>query len=76
MARIFWFIGLALCMLVVFGLFYGLHPTIVAGAAAIMGWIIAERNALHTRLNQWTILRRYIDWNRVQADLNTEDKNT
>jgi hypothetical protein len=73
-ARIFWFIGLALCILAVAGVVYGLHRAIVAVAAASMGWIIAERNALRSRLAQWPILRRYIDWKRVQEDLSSDDK--
>lgn len=41
----------------------------VAVAAAAMGWVIAERNALRTRLGQWPIFKTYIDWNRVEEDL-------
>ena len=73
MARILWIAGFLLCIIVVLGLYYGLHRAVVAIAAVAMGWIIAERNALRTRLNQWPILRRYIDWSRVQKDL-TDDK--
>lgn len=73
MARILWFVGLVLCVLVVFGVAYGLHPAIVAVAAAAMGWIIAERNALRGRLAQWPTFRRYIDWNHVQEDLSSDD---
>jgi len=73
MVRILWIAGLLLCIVVVFGICYGLHPVVVAIAAVAMGWVIAERNALRTRLSQWPILRRYIDWKRVQEDL-TDNK--
>ena len=73
-ARVLWFVGLALFILVAFGVVHGLHPAAVAVAAAAMGWVIAERNALRTRLVQWPIFRRYIDWNRVQKDLSNDDK--
>jgi len=69
MVRILWIAGLLLCIVVIFGISYGLHPVVVAIAAVVMGWVIAERNALRTRLSQWPILRRYIDWKRVQEDL-------
>ena len=73
MVRILWIAGLLLCIVVIFGISYGLHPVVVAIAAVAMGWVIAERNALRTRLSQWPILRRYIDWKRVQEDL-TDNK--
>jgi len=73
MARVLWIAGLLLCIVVVFGICYGLHPAVVAIAAVAMGWVIAERNAVRARLSQWPILRQYIDWKRVQDDL-TNDK--
>jgi hypothetical protein len=74
MARILWFVGLVLCLLVLVGVAYKLHPAIVAVVAAAMGWIIAERNALRERLAQWPTLRRYIDWKYIQEDLSSDDK--
>lgn len=75
-ARLLWFVGLALFLCVVFGIVYRVHPAAVAVAAAVMGWIAAERNALRTRGVQWPILMRYIDWKRVQDDLSGDDKQT
>jgi hypothetical protein len=69
MARVLWIVGLVLCIFVVFGIVYRLHPALIAVAAAVMGWMIAERNALRTRAAQWPILKSYIDWKRVQDDL-------
>ena len=69
MARVLWMVGLVLCLFVVFGVVYRLHPALIAIAAAVMGWVIAERNALRTRAAQWPIFRSYIDWKRVQDDL-------
>jgi len=71
-ARLLWFIGLVLCMVVVAGIVYKLHPAAVAVAAAVMGWVVAERNALQTRVVHWPILKRYIDWKRVQEDLSND----
>jgi len=70
-ARALWFVGLLLCIFVVFAVIYKLHPTFVAVAAAAMGWVIAESNALRTRLAQWPIFKTYIDWKRVEEDLKT-----
>ena len=68
-ARVLTVAGFVLCLCVVFGVAYGFHPIAIAVAATIMGWVIAERNALQTRAAQWPILKRYIDWKRVEADL-------
>jgi len=35
----------------------------------VVGWLIAEKNALDTRIAHWPVFRRYIDWARVEADL-------
>jgi hypothetical protein len=40
--------------------------------AVVVGWLIAERNALNTRVAQWPVYRKYIDWSRVRADLQSE----
>ncbi len=68
-ARILWLVGLGLAMFVALAVAYKLHPAFVAIGAAVMGWTTAERNALRTRLAQWPIFRRYVDWNRVKQDL-------
>ena len=39
----------------------------------IAGWLIAESNALDYRMRAWPIIRRYIDWERVHQDIETED---
>ena len=72
-ARTLWFVGLALCIFVVFAVIYRLHPAFVAVAAAAMGWVIAESNALRTRLVQWPIFKTYIDWKRVKEDLRADE---
>ena len=69
MARVLWGVGLVLFLFVVLGVLYHLHPALIAVAAAVMGWVVAERNALRTRIAQWPIFKSYIDWRRVQDDL-------
>jgi hypothetical protein len=46
-----------------------LNPAVSGIAGIFAGWMIAERNALRSRLPMWQKLKQYIDWNRVQADL-------
>jgi hypothetical protein len=69
MARGLWIVGLVLFVFVLFGVVYRLHPALIAVAAAVMGWVVAERNALVTRAAQWPVFKSYIDWKRVQEDL-------
>jgi hypothetical protein len=68
-ARILWLVGLGLAVFVALAVAYELHPAFVAIGAAVMGWTIAERNALRTRIAQWPTFKRYVDWNRVKQDL-------
>jgi hypothetical protein len=71
-SRVLFLIGLLLAIFVGIAMAYGLHPGLIAVAAAGVGWIIAERNALRSRISQWPIMRNYIDWQRVQADLHRD----
>jgi hypothetical protein len=70
--RALFLVGMALAIFVGFAVAYGLHPALIAAAAAAVGWIIAERNALRSRISQWPIMRNYIDWQRVHADLHRD----
>lgn len=62
----------ALILCVVIGLVsirYGLASIAYAVAGALVGWLIAERNALDSRIADWPTYRQYIDWSRVRQDL-------
>src|SRR5277367_6610123 len=72
--RVLWFVGLALFLFIGFGIVYKLDP--IAVASAVMGWVIAERDALRTRLVQWPAIRRYVDWKLVEEDLRTDHTGT
>jgi hypothetical protein len=74
--RVLGFVGLALSIFIVLGIVYKLPPVAIAVAAAAMGWVIAERNALRTRLIQWPAIRRYVDWKLVEEDLRTDHTGT
>jgi hypothetical protein len=72
-ARTLRIVALVLCIFTVFAVVYRLHPVFVAVAAAVMGWMIAESNALRTRFAQWPIFKSYIDWKKVEEDLKGDD---
>ena len=65
-------VGLLLAIFVGIAMAYGLHRGFIAVAAAAVGWIVAERNALRLRISQWPIMRNHIDWQRVQADFHRD----
>jgi hypothetical protein len=68
-ARILWLLGPVLFLVVVMGLNYELPPAILVAVSAVMGWVIAERNALKSRIAQWPTIASYIEWERVSNDL-------
>jgi hypothetical protein len=72
-SRMLWIVGLVLFLFVVAGVIYRFHPGLIAVAAAVMGWVIAERNALRTRAALWPIFETYLDWKRIQQDLKDDD---
>ena len=70
LARLLFVVGLALAIFVGYAVEFRLPASLIAVAAAGVGWVIAERSALRSRISQWPTFRTYIDWQRVQEDLN------
>jgi hypothetical protein len=50
------------------GIYFKLHPSITLVLGAVVGWLIAESNALQSRLNLFPVYREYIDWEKVERD--------
>jgi hypothetical protein len=69
LSRALFVVGVLLSMFVGWAIVFRLHPALIAVAALAVGFVIAERNALRTRISQWPIFRVYIDWQRVRDDL-------
>jgi hypothetical protein len=69
LSRVLFGVGLLLSVFVGYAIVYRLHPALIAVAALVIGFVIAERNALRSRISQWPIFRGYIDWQRVREDL-------
>ncbi|WP_329742631.1 hypothetical protein [Dyella sp. A6] len=70
--RNLWMLGLALFLVVLIGIYYRFPPVTLAVVSVVMGWTIAECNALKSRLAQWPTIAGYIDWDRVRGDLDGE----
>ena len=59
--------------------FFDLPSLVFEFPGALIGWLIAERNALESRIAQWPTFRQYIDWTKVREDLRaqgTSQRNT
>jgi hypothetical protein len=69
MALTLWLVGLIVTVSVVVAIAKGAPATWVAVGAAFAGWLIAETNALRTRIEQWNTFQRYLDWKRITDDL-------
>jgi hypothetical protein len=69
LSRVLFGVGLSLSAFVGYAIVYRLHPALIAVAALVVGFVIAERTALRSRISQWDIFRGYIDWQRVRDDL-------
>lgn len=67
--RKLWFVAIALTLVLAYCIIYKLHPIITVIPAIALGWVIAERNALRSRRDQWPVISNYIDWQRVENDL-------
>lgn len=61
-----------LVLTAVIGLFTSPFGLVFAIPGILVGYLIAERNALDARAEQWPVFRHYIDWPKVQRDLEVE----
>lgn len=69
MALTLWIVGLVVFVLVAVAIARGASPVLIACGAAVAGWVIAETNALRTRIAQWDTFKKYLDWQRIEQDL-------
>jgi hypothetical protein len=68
-SRALFVVGVLLSIFIGCAIVFRLHPALIAAAGVAVGFVIAERNALRTRVLQWPIFRVYINWQRVRDDL-------
>jgi hypothetical protein len=65
-------LAFAICVLTVgVGLYLSPASLPFAIPGILVGYLVAERNALDDRAKQWPIFRDYIDWAKVRQDLKT-----
>jgi hypothetical protein len=62
-------IAIALICFVVLAVGFGLPVVWVVVGALLCGWLSSEAEALRTRLSQWRIFSQYLDWRRIERDL-------
>jgi hypothetical protein len=46
----------------------GVWPILLFVPGVAMGWMLAERNALQSRIGQWPALSEYLDWTKIERD--------
>jgi hypothetical protein len=66
--------GLVTCMAVCLfaTLVFGPWSMTVVMPSVVVGWMVSERNAVDSRIQQWPTMRRYINWKAVEADVLSE----
>ena len=64
-----WIFGFIIFGIVAVAIANGHSAVLIACGGAVVGWLIAETNALRCRLAQWNTFQRYLDWGRIEQDL-------
>src|SRR5580698_9202051 len=68
-SQILFWAGLVVAVFAGFAIAYRLPSAFIGLSGVAVGYIVAERNALRSRISQWPAFRVYIDWQRVRSDL-------
>jgi hypothetical protein len=53
----------------------GIWPLLLFVPGVAVGWLLAERNALQSRIEQWSTLSEYLDWPKIERDFNQDGPN-
>jgi uncharacterized membrane protein YqgA involved in biofilm formation len=62
-------VGALLSVVVVLLIYFQVHSSIVAIVSVAIGWIIAERNALNSRIEMWPKLEKYLNWEIINESI-------
>ena len=68
-SRKLFFIGILLTGIVAVLMFFKANSIFIALVSAVIGWSIAERNALRSRINLWPKLEKYLSWEAIHERL-------
>ena len=60
--------SISLTILIVCAFYFNFHPAIVSVLSILLGWSVAERNALRSRIKLWPQLRKYLDWKLIREN--------
>ena len=62
-------LGAMLSILLAFLILLEVHSIFVAIVSLVLGWSIAERNALRTRIKLWPHLEKYLNWEAIRGHI-------
>lgn len=66
--RLLFVVGMCLSILILFSIVHGFHPAIVSVLSVLLGWSLAEGNALRSRIEQWPHIRKYLNWKLIREN--------
>ena len=69
MALTLWIFDFIVVVVVAVAIAKGHSAVLAACGGAVVGWLIAETNALRNRIAQWSSYQHYLDWQRIEQDL-------
>ena len=69
MSTSLFFIGVFLSVVVVLLIYFQAHSSIVATASVAIGWVVAEKNALRSRVAMWPKLEKYLNWELINEHI-------
>src|SRR5262245_3122725 len=69
MALTLWIFGFIVVIVIAVAIANGRSALWVTCGGVVVGWLIAETNALRSRIAQWRTFQRYLDWSRIEQDL-------
>ena len=67
-AMTLWIFGLIVFLIVAIAIAKAQSPIFIVAGGMVVGWLIAETNALRSRIGQWDTFQRYLDWARIEHD--------
>jgi len=63
------FIGISLTVAVSLLIYFQVHSAFIAIVSVAIGWVIAERNALRSRIKLWPKLEKYLNWELINEHI-------
>lgn len=61
-------LGVILSVVVAIIFYYKLNPLFSIIPSVLLGWSVAERNALTSRIKSWSKLEKYLNWDVIREN--------